>query len=184
MSIYEKLAKVQQEIKVPKGQYNSFGGYSYRSCEDILEAAKPLLQGAGLILILGDELVNIGSRYYVKATATLTDMETGEAISTSSYAREEEDKKGMDGSQITGAASSYARKYALNGLFCLDDVKDSDTTNKHEDKKKVAPTRKAGNYTCSACGTTINQAVKTYSEKKYKKSLCRNCQDMEASLNE
>ena len=123
----EKLRKIQMELKAPKGQFNSFGGYSYRSCEDILEAVKPLLDREELLLVLTDELVYIGERYYVKATAVLFDGD--ERIENVAYAREEATKKGMDGSQITGASSSYARKYALNGLFLIDDVKDSDTTN-------------------------------------------------------
>ena len=127
----DKLLKVQMELKAPKNQMNNFGGYSYRSCEDIFEAVKPLLAEEGLILRLTDELVNIGKRYYIKATAILTDG--NEVIENIAYAREEETKKGMDGSQITGASSSYARKYALNGLFLIDDVKDSDTTNMGEE---------------------------------------------------
>lgn len=126
----EKLLKIQSELKVPKNQKNDFGNYNYRSCEDILEAVKPLLKEQELILRLDDELVNIGERYYIKATAILTDG--NEVIQNTSYAREEESKRGMDGSQITGASSSYARKYALNGLFLIDDVKDSDSTNKGE----------------------------------------------------
>lgn len=143
MSIEEKLMNIQQELKAPKGQYNSFGKYHYRSCEDILEAVKPLLLKYKMILTLNDELVNIGERYYIKAIAKVTDAEVPQiidddgcsyynCISNIGYAREEEEKKGMDGSQITGASSSYARKYALNGLFLIDDVKDSDTTNKGE----------------------------------------------------
>lgn len=131
----EKLLRIQQELKAPKNQRNNFGGYNYRSCEDILEAVKPLLKKEGLVLILNDELVNIGERYYIKATAQLADE--NETAETSAYAREEESKKGMDGSQITGASSSYARKYALNGLFLIDDVKDSDCTNTHEQKATV-----------------------------------------------
>ena len=127
----KRIIDIQQKIKVPKGQYNSFGGYKYRSCEDILEAVKPLLQKQNLLLIINDELVSINERYYVKATATIYDENGKEVIHTTAYAREEENKKGMDGSQITGASSSYARKYALNGLFGIDDTKDSDTTNKH-----------------------------------------------------
>lgn len=122
-----KLLKIQMELKAPKNQTNSFGGYNYRSCEDIFEAVKPLLKEVGLVLRITDELVNIGERYYIKATAILTDG--SDTIENTAYAREEETKKGMDGSQITGASSSYARKYALNGLFLIDDVKDSDTTN-------------------------------------------------------
>lgn len=122
----KNLLQIQSELKAPKGQYNSFGKYKYRSCEDILEAAKPICAKYGVILTLSDELVNIGERYYIKATAMLTDDE-GNSESVTAYAREEETKKGMDGSQITGTASSYARKYALNGLFLIDDTKDADT---------------------------------------------------------
>ena len=126
-TIASKLLNIQQELKAPKNQRNDFGKYNYRSCEDIFEAVKPLLKENKLTLRLTDELVNIGERYYVKATAILTDGT--ESIENVAYAREEETKKGMDGSQITGASSSYARKYALNGLFLIDDVKDSDATN-------------------------------------------------------
>jgi hypothetical protein len=126
MNIYEKLARIQAELKAPKGQYNDYGGFKYRSCEDITEAVKPLLKEVGLVLLLNDELELIGNRYYVKATATLADAEG--KISVTAYAREDETKKGMDGSQLTGTASSYARKYALNGLFAIDDTKDADAT--------------------------------------------------------
>ena len=131
MSIYKKLAEIQAEIKVPKGQYNSFGKYNYRSCEDILEAAKPLLSKQGCVLTITDQVEHVEGRFYVKAEAQMTDAETTESFTVSAYAREEESKKGMDGAQVTGSTSSYARKYALNGLFALDDVKDSDATNKH-----------------------------------------------------
>lgn len=130
----EKLLKIQKELKAPKNQRNNFGGYNYRSCEDIFEAVKPLLEKEGLLLRLTDKLVNIGDRYYIKATAILTDG--NETIENTAYAREEETKKGMDGSQITGASSSYARKYALNGLFLIDDVKDSDATNTGDEPTK------------------------------------------------
>lgn len=127
MTIYQKLLEVQAALKAPKGQYNSFGKYKYRSCEDILEAVKPLLKEIGVCLILKDEVEKIETRYYVKATAKFIDIETGEYEEDSAYAREDESKKGMDGSQITGTASSYARKYCLNGLFLIDDTKDADT---------------------------------------------------------
>lgn len=127
MSVYEKLMKVQAELKAPKGQYNSFGKYKYRSCEDILEAVKPLNAKHGVVLTVGDEIVEIANRFYVKATATLVDIESGEKIINTALAREDDSKKGMDGSQITGTASSYARKYCLNGLYCIDDTKDADT---------------------------------------------------------
>jgi hypothetical protein len=123
----KKLIDIQSKLKAPKGQYNSFGRYNYRSAEDILEAAKPLLFEAGCQLTLSDAVEECGGRIYVKATAELADTDTGEAVSVSAYAREAENKKGMDDSQITGTASSYARKYALNGLFLIDDTKDSDT---------------------------------------------------------
>ena len=136
MNIYEKLSAIQCELKAPKNQFNKFGGYNYRSCEDILEAVKPLCAKYKTTLVLEDEIVSIGTRYYVKATATLYDCEnTGdnaEDLFSTAYAREEESKKGMDGSQVTGASSSYARKYALNGLFSIDDAKDSDATNTGE----------------------------------------------------
>ena len=123
----DKLLKIQEQLKAPKNQRNDFGKYNYRSCEDIFEAVKPLLKENKITLRLTDELVQVGERYYIKATAILTDGV--EIIENTAYAREEENKKGMDGSQITGASSTYARKYALNGLFLIDDVKDSDATN-------------------------------------------------------
>nr|DAQ46469.1 MAG TPA: ERF superfamily protein [Caudoviricetes sp.] len=121
--LHKKLWTIQQTLSAPKGQYNNFGGYSYRSAEDILEAVKPLLQN--VTLMVSDEIVLIGDRYYVKATATLSDGE--DSISATAFAREETEQKGMTAGQLTGATSSYARKYALNGLFCIDDAKDLDT---------------------------------------------------------
>ena len=126
-NLYNRLLAIQMELKAPKNQFNGFGKYSYRSCEDILEAVKPLCEKQGLVLMLSDSLEYISGRFYIKAMAILTDTETGKQISASAFAREDETKKGMDGSQITGSASSYARKYALNGLFCIDDTKDADT---------------------------------------------------------
>jgi hypothetical protein len=148
MNIYEKLSNIQNELKAPKGQFNKFGGYKYRSCEDILEAVKPICKKYKAVLVISDTLVNIGERYYIQATARLTDIEANKesedtCISNTAYAREEESKKGMDGSQITGTASSYARKYALNGLFNIDDTKDADTdeftkqTQKNDDEDKI-----------------------------------------------
>lgn len=125
MEFIEKIVAIQSELKAPKGQYNSFGKYNYRSCEDILEGVKPLLAKHGLVLTIQDEIELIGDRYYVKATANITNGK--ENISSSAYARESLDKKGMDSSQVTGATSSYARKYALNGLLAIDDTKDADT---------------------------------------------------------
>lgn len=135
-SIYKKLLEVQINLNAPKSQYNSFGKYSYRNCEDILEAVKPLLMQNHLILKIDDTVEKIGDRFYIKSTVTLTDIDTCESISNTAYAREEESKKGMDESQITGASSSYARKYALNGMFCIDDNKDSDSTNRYSHDKK------------------------------------------------
>ena len=132
MNIYEKLLNVQTELKAPKGQFNAFGKYKYRRCEDILEALKPVLNKYKLTFFINDEIVEVNNRNYVKATITIINIEKpDEQIQTSALAREEETKKGMDGSQITGASSSYARKYALNGMFMIDDTKDSDSTNTH-----------------------------------------------------
>lgn len=121
----QRVSDIQHKLKAPKGQYNSFGKYNYRSCEDILEGVKPLLKEHNLALLIDDEIVQIGERYYVKATAKITDGR--EIVSATAYAREPDTKKGMDESQITGATSSYARKYALNALLCIDDTKDADT---------------------------------------------------------
>ena len=127
MTLKEKLSAIQNELKAPKGQYNNFGKYNYRSAEDILEAVKPICLKHKTVLVLNDEVKQIGERYYVEAFATLYDLESVETFKITAYAREEETKKGMDASQVTGATSSYARKYALNGLFNIDDTKDADT---------------------------------------------------------
>lgn len=126
MNIYQSLNYIQSNLKAPKGQYNSFGKYNYRSCEDILEGVKPHLQETKTCLVISDEIVTIGEHNYIKATATLYSADGG-AVANSAFAKEPLEKKGMDPSQITGATSSYARKYALNGLFCIDDTKDADT---------------------------------------------------------
>jgi hypothetical protein len=139
-TLHTKLILIQHELKAPKLQENKFGEYMYRSCEDILEAVKPLLYKQGLLLTITDSLVDIGGRVYVKATATLTDGNS--TITTDAYAKEELERKKMDSSQITGATSSYARKYALNGLFLIDDTKDADATNTHEDKSITKITAK------------------------------------------
>lgn len=123
--LIQRVGDIQHKLKAPKGQYNTFGKYNYRSCEDILEGVKPLLKEHNLALLIDDEIVQIGERYYVKATAKITDGR--EIVSATAYAREPDTKKGMDESQITGATSSYARKYALNALLCIDDTKDADT---------------------------------------------------------
>ena len=152
--ILMKLGAVQTELKAPKGQYNSFGKYKYRSCEDILEAVKPLLNAKGCTLIVSDAMENIGDRYYIKATATIFDRETGESVSNSAYAREEDTKKGMDGSQITGTASSYARKYALNGLFLIDDTKDADT-DEYKNAQQNSPKNDVISPLCPVCGKPV-----------------------------
>ncbi|XAO13805.1 Erf-like ssDNA annealing protein [Terrisporobacter phage TVCOM_ph1] len=126
---------VQSKLKAPKNQYNSFGKYSYRSCEDILEGLKPLLSEVEAIVTLNDEILHEGDRFYIKAVASFIDIATGEKVEVSALAREDETKKGMDLAQVTGSVSSYARKYALNGLFAIDDTKDSDSTNKHDKDK-------------------------------------------------
>lgn len=133
-----KLSDIQAKVKAPKGQFNAFGKYKYRSAEDILESVKPVIHGEGFHLTLEDDIILIGDRYYVKATASLSNGD--QTFTATALAREEGDKKGMDGAQVTGAASSYARKYALNGLFALDDTKDADATNKHG-KDTITETR-------------------------------------------
>lgn len=133
-----ELNTIQVKLKAPKGQYNNFGKYAYRNCEDILEAVKPLLDETKTTLTLSDEIQQIGNRYYVKAVATLTTSK-GEKESVSAYAREDETKKGMDLSQLTGSTSSYARKYALNGLFAIDDTKDSDSEEKPNNSQNTKP---------------------------------------------
>lgn len=178
MNFYEKMTDIQMRLKAPKGQYNSFGKYNYRSCEDILEAVKPLLNEHKLYICISDEVVTVLSRVYVRATVTVSDGET--SLTTSAYAREEESKKGMDGSQVTGASSSYARKYALNGMFAIDDNKDSDATNTGKKEEKQ--------YCCVSCGKpfeafTAKSTGKQYnaaqayhmSENKYGKALCKEC---------
>lgn len=170
MSIYEKLLSIQTELKAPKSQYNKFGGYNYRNCEDIAEALKPLLKQHNATVLLTDEIENIGDRFYVRANATFIDIESGEKVTVSALAREELAKKGMDGSQVTGASSSYARKYALNGLFCIDDTKDSDTLNNSKEytappkaqkqpTKPVQPPKQASNVIiCPVCGKPVQPA--------------------------
>ena len=143
-NIYEKLSLIQVELKAPKNQYNSFGKYKYRNCEDILESAKPICHKNRTTLLISDEIKQIGDRYYVEAEATLLDWDSVSEITVKASAREEDSKKGMDASQVTGATSSYARKYALNGLFNIDDTKDADgyenpNQNQAPDGKKNQP---------------------------------------------
>ena len=136
-TLQQKLIEIQSELKAPKSQYNKFGGYNYRNCEDILEAVKPLCAKHEIVPLLSDEIVMIGDRFYIKATAKVTDGK--DEIATTAFARESKDKKGMDESQITGSASSYARKYALKGLFCIDDTKDADFMDNSQSSKQQQP---------------------------------------------
>ena len=197
MSIYNKLFEIQQNLKAPKGQYNQFGKYAFRSCEDILEALKPLLASQKAIIVLSDELTNIEQRYYIKATARIIDIETGEQIENSSYEREDENKKGMDLSQITGASSSYARKYALNGLFCIDDNKDSDTTNTGQTQQEQKNQKQLNKKPCCQCcgkefkGFEGNSGKKYSAEyeynkrkEKYGQALCNDCIEKRGLKNE
>lgn len=152
----KSLAEIQSLIKAPKGQFNSFGKYKYRSAEDIMECVKPVINPLGYWLTVSDEVVLIGTRFYVKATAVLTNGTN--TYQSSAFAREEEQKKGMDGSQITGSSSSYARKYALSGLFCLDDTKDADSTNTGEDHSEFILELKNCN--------TMPELIKLYNQNK------------------
>jgi hypothetical protein len=183
MGILNKLHRIQIELNVPKKQFNEYGKYNFRSCEDILEAVKPLLDKYKCALILKDELVKVGDRYYVEATATIYDTEDGKenlymggSISNKAYAREPEDKKGTDASQITGAASSYARKYSLAGLLLLDDVKDADATNKHGKDEPVpqAPAEQAAPAPAPAEKKIITEAQV--------KSLIKKCEKEEVPV--
>ena len=173
-NVYLKLVKVQNELKAPKSQFNKFGNYAYRNCEDILEALKPLLNEVKAIVNISDEIVLVGERYYVRATVKFIDAETGEVVEASAMAREEESKKGMDSSQLTGSTSSYARKYALNGLFAIDDTKDADTTNTH-DKGNVKSLSEAQLKRMYAIGKNAgyeNSKVDSMINQKYNKKAC------------
>lgn len=197
MKLTERLMAIQAQLKAPKDKTNNFGGYKYRSCESILEAVKPLLQAQSCILTISDEIVECGSRIYVKARATLTDGES--EYTTFGFAREPENKKGMDEPQVTGTASSYARKYALNGLFAIDDTKDADTDEYARETGKAAGARQAPakrqsaaqpkaemEFHCSVCGTmihgeTINghaysaMSIAEQTTKKFGRCMCWTC---------
>ena len=201
MGVYDKLLAVQSELKAPKGQFNKFGGYKYRSCEDIMEAVKPILAKNKAVILLDDEIVEIAGRVYVKATAQFIDCEDARGIEAHAYAREDESKKGMDGSQVTGATSSYARKYALNGLLAIDDTKDADATNTHGKdqeipkdeptntpaEKKPAIPHKPTTITCERCKETLNtgrlkdgspwavQDMVAYGMRRFKAVYCQDC---------
>jgi hypothetical protein len=187
----KELISIQSELKAPKSQFNKFGGYKYRKAEDILEAVKPLLAKQKCTLIITDDVVLIGNRIYVKATATIKN-EKGEYETTTGWAREEETKKGMDGSQITGASSSYARKYALNGLFAIDDNADSDTTNdvQHQAAQQQAQTQAQQPASLQLNPNNLNEGLAYLSRCANKdnllwviqhyKPLCSNAQFMQA----
>lgn len=165
--VCDKLLAVQMELKAPKNQYNSFGKYHYRSCEDILEAVKPLCQKHNLLLTLADAIVEIGGRVYVRATATVVDNDSVNSegyVSVNAYAREDENKKGMDGAQVTGSTSSYARKYALNGLFLIDDNKDSDVTNNGKPVDPPATKKETAHLKalCTATGCSYERLLGFY----------------------
>lgn len=183
MGVYSKLVAIQQHLKAPKSQRNEFGKYNYRSCEDIVEAVKPLLKETNAALTISDEIRLIGDRYYIFATATLVDAETGETVSVSAQAREADSKKGMDPSQVTGATSSYARKYALNGLLAIDDTKDADA----QPPAERSDVQKTDLPKCEECGgdimatmlkngtlATPNQ-IAGYARKKFGRCLCDAC---------
>ena len=170
MNIFEKLSAIQNELKAPKNQYNSFGKYNFRSCEDILEGVKPLCRKYRTTLIIGDTLELIGDRYYIKAMATLYDLDSDKSISNIAYARESENKTGMDASQITGATSSYARKYALNGLFCIDDTKDADT-DEYQNQTKEQPKKETPKKVSKATEKQIELIKELFNEEEIIKAL-------------
>lgn len=164
--MYNKLINIQSKLKAPKGQRNNFGGYAYRSMEDILEAVKPLMEEQKCYLVVGDSIELVGDRYYIKATATLFNDDGKEIASNTAYAREPQNKKGMDEAQLTGATSSYARKYALNGLFAIDDTKDADT-NEQQQQVNNAPTP-MGNYLSSKQVLEIEELIARTNSDKFK----------------
>lgn len=170
-SVYIKLMEVQGKLKAPKSCFNKFGNYAYRNCEDILEALKPLLNEVKAIVNISDDVVMVGDRYYIKATVKFIDAETGDVIETNAMAREEENKKGMDASQLTGSTSSYARKYALNGLFAIDDTKDSDTTNTHgkDNVTTLSDTQLKRMYAIGSKAGYNNEKINTMIKQKYNK---------------
>ena len=165
-TICDKLRMVQQKLKAPKNQYNSFGKYRYRSCEDILEGVKPLLEEVGAAIVLTDCIEQVGDRFYIKATATF--MDGTDIICNTAYARESDDKKGMDASQITGTASSYARKYALNGLLLIDDTKDADTDENHNEAVGRSRSEGAKKAQATKEQNAVDNANQTISEKDLK----------------
>lgn len=176
-SVLRKLAAVQAALKAPKGQENKFGGYRYRSCEDILEAVKPLLAEQGAAVLLSDTVELIGARYYIKATASFVDVEVGEAVSVSASAREAESRKGMDDSQVSGSASSYARKYALNGLLAIDDTRDADTMDNRDAGARTQPQTKGPSEALKAAQQQAKAARQAYID-----ATGANAADVDAAL--
>lgn len=166
-AILEKLNIIQSKLKAPKGQYNKFGNYAYRSCEDILEALKPLLAQTKTVLTIKDDIEFIGDRYYLRAICTLHDAESGEKIENAAYARETESKKGMDAAQITGSVSSYARKYALNGLFAIDDTKDSDTNENYKQTRNTQANKQSNGQQAIDISKVRNEIAQTLKAKNY-----------------
>lgn len=163
--IQEKLRKIQLQLKAPKSQYNSFGKYYFRNCEDILEVAKPIVAAEMCVLTVNDTVKQIGERYYIEAAATLTDTEDAASVTVTAYAREDENRKGMDASQLTGATSSYARKYALSGLFAIDDTKDADTLNNGLAAGAEIPNdTNIKRFVCEQCGTVIKPYINDRNE--------------------
>lgn len=192
MSVYAKLLEVQRKLKAPKSQYNQFGKYNYRSAEDILEAVKPVCGEVGAVIFMSDTVRFVEGRHYIEATATFADVDSGEFIQVKASAREDESKKGMDGAQLSGATSSYARKYALNGLLDVDDCKDSDELDGAE-AKTAALTPADIVYFCDLCGNEVTATKKrdgtmwepkdmaVYSRMKYDgKCLCAACMKTES----
>lgn len=182
----ERVLLAQSELKAPKDQYNSFGKYQYRSAEDILESAKPVNRKWGLLLTLSDQIEMIGDRYYIKATAVLSDAESDQEIVCTAYARESLTKKGMDDSQITGTASSFARKYALNGLYLVDNTKDADTDEYQRQQLLASGQSEAKTYKCDKCGSKIEEfkgvpayVVAQKTKEQYGQALCGSCASQE-----
>lgn len=163
-SLLSILGKIQAELKAPKNQFNNFGGYNYRSAEDILEAVKPLLTKHKAVLLIDDEVLNVGAKNYIKASATIICIETGSQLTATGLAAEEVSKKGMDAAQLTGSTSSYARKYALNGLFSIDDAKDADATNKHEKGDSKQPSNTNAGTTSDDDKKWLNKTKKDSDE--------------------
>lgn len=185
MDIYKKLSGVQEKLKAPKGQYNQFGKYNYRSCEDILTADKPLLKDAGLALTISDTIELIGDRFYIRAAAELRNCENdSEFVSVTAFSREPEEKRGMDASQITGTASSYARKYALNGLFLIDDTKDADTDEHHNQTHNAKITKNqvlAMRICCKKHGMPESKIYEMYNKKSLEDMTVQDFESFQAS---